>query len=292
MFYWYCAGWRGFIVKLVMYHADGDIFVGIDTDGGVVPTGIRSHEFFLGGLSAYHRLQQWAEKETTAIYEEDIAFAPAVPNPNKIICVGLNYKAHADETGGDVPEYPILFSKFNNALAAAGEPIPIPPSFEKVDYEAELVVVIGRRAKQVPVARALDYVLGYTIGNDISERALQFRSGQWLLGKTPDKFLPIGPYLVTADDIPDPQNLTIRGYLNRVVRQDSHTSQMIFSVAELISYASQYMTLMPGDIISTGTPDGVILGQPKGQRRWLQAGDTYTVEIEGIGTLSNDFVVG
>src|SRR5690606_27349278 len=137
---------------------------------------------------------------------------------------------------------------------------------------------------------ALNYVLGYCNGNDISERSLQFRSGQWLLGKTPDKFLPIGPYLVTADTITDPQNLRIRGWLNGESRQESNTSDMIFTVAKIIAYASQFMTLNPGDIFVTGTPEGVILGRPEDKRDWLKAGDEYKVEIEGLGTLSNKMI--
>ncbi len=148
-----------------------------------------------------------------------------------------------------------------------------------MDYEAELVVVMGRTAKNVPVENALDYVLGYCNGNDLSERALQFRSGQWLLGKSLDGFMPIGKYLVTADDIPNPQDLRIRGWMNGELRQDSNTADMIFSVAEIISYASQFMTLQAGDIISTGTPEGVILGYTPDEQRWMQAGDEYVVRV-------------
>ncbi|MDZ4763013.1 MAG: fumarylacetoacetate hydrolase family protein, partial [Chloroflexota bacterium] len=201
------------------------------------------------------------------------------------ICVGLNYRRHAIETGAAIPTTPILFSKFNNALAAPGEVVPIPRTAEQTDYEAELVVVIGRRAKYVSEADALDHVLGYCNGNDVSARDLQLRTSQWLLGKTPDKFMPIGPYLMTADEAGDPANLRVRGWLNGEPRQDSNTADMIFSVAQVISYASQYMTLEPGDIITTGTPEGVILGMK--DKVWLKPGDEYIVEIGNLGRLVN-----
>lgn len=157
-----------------------------------------------------------------------------------------------------------------------------------MDYEAELCVVIGKRARYVSEADALDHVLGYCNANDLSERALQFASSQWLLGKTLDKFLPIGPYLVTADEVNDPQSLPVRGWLNGELRQNSHTSDMIFSVAQCISYASQFFTLEPGDIISTGTPEGVILGMK--DKVWMKPGDVYEVEIGPLGRLRNQLV--
>ena len=220
--------------------------------------------------------------------ESELTCAPAVPNPGKILCVGLNYKKHAEETGAEPPAYPVLFSKFNNAIAAPNEAIPLQSDWETVDYESELGVVIGATARNVSADDALECVFGYCNMNDISERERQMRSGQWLLGKTLDKFLPLGPYVVTADEIPDPQNLSIRGWLNGELRQDSNTSDMIFSVAEVIAYASQVMTLEPGDVISTGTPEGVIMGmEPK---VWLRPGDEYVVEVEGLGRLANRMV--
>jgi len=218
----------------------------------------------------------------------DLKYAPAIENPGKILCVGLNYKKHAAETGMAEPEYPVLFSKFNNAIAAPDEDIPLQADWTTVDYESELGVVMGKTARNVAVEDALDYVFGYCNMNDLSERNLQMRSGQWLLGKTLDKFLPVGPYVLTADEIPDPQNLTIRGWLNGELRQDSNTADMIFSVAEIIAYASQIMTLVPGDVISTGTPEGVILGMEP--RIWLRPGDEYVVEVQGLGKLANRMV--
>ena len=215
--------------------------------------------------------------------ESGLEIGPCVPHPGKILCVGLNYRRHAAESGMDVPKTPVLFSKFNNALAAPGDEVSLPAVGVQYDYEAELVAVIGKEAKNVSEADALGYVLGYCNGDDLSARDLQFVSSQWLLGKTLDRFMPIGPYLVT--DIADPQTLAIRCWLNGEKRQDSNTSDMVFTVAQIISYASQYMTLYPGDIISTGTPEGVILGMK--EKHWLKPGDEVTVEVEGLGRLTN-----
>jgi 2-keto-4-pentenoate hydratase/2-oxohepta-3-ene-1,7-dioic acid hydratase in catechol pathway len=202
----------------------------------------------------------------------------------------LNYADHAKESNSELPEHPVLFNKFNNTLAAHNEEIPIRAEWERVDYEAELAVVIGKTASRVSEDKALDYVLGYTIANDLTERRLQSRTSQWMLGKSVDKFLPLGPYLVTPDEIGDPQNLIIRGWLNGELRQQSHTSRMIFSVAHIISYISQTITLNIGDVILTGTPEGVILGYPKEERVWMKAGDYYEIEIENIGKLSNGLI--
>lgn len=274
-------------MKLLMYHEQDDIYVGILSDDEVIVTGIKADDFLGEGLSAYEELRQLDVQNLDKIPVDDLKIAPTVPNPSKIICVGLNYQKHAAESGMAEPEYPLLFSKFNNSIAGDGDLVPMAEDWLQVDYEAELVVVIGKTAKNVTVDEALDYVLGYCNGNDLSERALQFRSGQWLLGKSLDGFMPIGKYLVTADEIPNPQDLRIRGWLNGELRQDSNTADMIFSVAEIISYASQFMTLQAGDIISTGTPEGVILGYAPDEQQWMQVGDEYVVEIEGLGQLRN-----
>ena len=242
----------------------------------------------LAVLPALQALIDAVEDAALFLDEADLTYAPTVPNPGKILCVGLNYRKHAAESGMAEPQEPVLFSKFNNALAAPDEDIPLQADWTAVDYESELGVVMGKKARNVNVDEALDHVFGYCNMNDLSERDLQMRSGQWLLGKTLDKFLPLGPYVVTADAIPDPQNLSIKGWMNGELRQDSNTADMIFSVAEVIAYASQVMTLSPGDIISTGTPEGVILGmQP---RVWMQPGDEYIVEVEGLGKLVNRMV--
>ncbi len=274
-------------MKLLMYHEQDDIYVGILSDDEVIVTGIKADDFLGEGLSAYEELRQLDIQNLDKIPVADLKIAPTVPNPSKIICVGLNYQKHAAESGMAEPEYPLLFSKFNNSIAGDGDFVPMAEDWLQVDYEAELVVIIGKTAKNVTVDEALDYVLGYCNGNDLSERALQFRSGQWLLGKSLDGFMPIGKYLVTADEIPNPQDLRIRGWLNGELRQDSNTADMIFSVAEIISYASQFMTLQAGDIISTGTPEGVILGYAPDEQQWMQVGDEYVVEIEGLGQLRN-----
>jgi 2-keto-4-pentenoate hydratase/2-oxohepta-3-ene-1,7-dioic acid hydratase in catechol pathway len=248
--------------------------------------------FAEGALMACRSLlERWQEDATPRqpflLEESRLTLAPAVVNPGKILCVGLNYAKHAAESGMDAPKQPVLFSKFNNSLAAHGEDVPI-GGLEQVDYEAELAVVIGTRAKNISVEDALNYVFGYCNANDLSERKLQFVSGQWLVGKTLDKFMPLGPYLVTADEAGNPANMPVKGWLNGELRQDSNTNDLIFSVAECISYASHYMTLEPGDVISTGTPEGVILGMK--DKVWLKPEDTYTVEIGNLGKLTNKVV--
>jgi 2-keto-4-pentenoate hydratase/2-oxohepta-3-ene-1,7-dioic acid hydratase in catechol pathway len=222
--------------------------------------------------------------------EESLTLGPAVPNPGKIICVGLNYRKHAEESGAAIPESPVLFSKFVNTVAAPNEDVPLPDSATQYDYEVELGVVIGKPVKNVAEGDALDTVFGYVTANDLSARELQTRTSQWILGKTLDKFMPIGPYLVTADDVPDPQALQLRTWMNGELRQDSNTSDMIFPVAEIISYISRHFSLAPGDGIITGTPAGVILGLA--EKNWLKAGDVVEVEVEGLGKLSNRMVAG
>lgn len=218
-----------------------------------------------------------------------LQLAPCVPRPGKIICVGLNYRPHAVEAQMDVPTQPILFSKFNNALAGSGQTVPMPAEAVQIDYEAELAIVIGRRAQGVQPAEARGYVFGYCNANDLSARDLQFRSSQWLLGKTLDGFCPIGPWVATADEVADPKNLTVRCYVNGEERQRGNTAEMIFDCDYLVSYISRSITLEPGDLILTGTPEGVVLGYPPERRQeaWLKAGDVVEVEIEGLGRLVN-----
>ncbi len=222
--------------------------------------------------------------------EKSLTIGPAVTYPNKMICVGLNYRKHAEETNSPIPEYPILFNKFNNALNGHGHDVYLPKVSKMVDYEAELVIVIGMEAKYVAKEDALKYVFGYCNGNDLSARDLQKRTQQWLLGKSCDGFGPIGPYLVTADEVGDPNNLDIKCLVNGEVRQHSNTADMIFNVAEIVSYTSQHMTLVPGDIIFTGTPAGVVMGYPIDKQIFLQPGDQVTIEIEKLGSLTNHMV--
>jgi 2-keto-4-pentenoate hydratase/2-oxohepta-3-ene-1,7-dioic acid hydratase in catechol pathway len=292
-------------MKLLNFRDGSGLKLGVKTDKGViyvhaaamsllaqgVPTDLNA--VIRGGPDALAALRGFVamaseraiESSSWLLHEEDLTYGPGVPNPGKILCVGLNYLQHAQESGMEPPKHPVLFSKFNNAIAASGDDIPVSDVVTQMDYEAELVVVIGRRAKNVSEAEALDYVFGYTNGNDISDRALQFVSGQWLLGKSLDRFLPVGPYLVTTDDIPDPQNLPVKCWLNGELRQDSNTADMIFTVAQIVSYASKHMTLEPGDIISTGTPQGVIMGMDP--KNWMKPGDTMVVEVGDMGRLEN-----
>ena len=216
--------------------------------------------------------------------EDKVAFGPAVTNPEKIICLGYNYKKHVAEMHIATPTSPVLFNKFNNALNYHNGVINLPQSVaKKFDYEVELVIVIGRTARNVSEADALSYVFGYTTGNDFSARDLQFKTSQLMLGKTSDGFAPLGPWLVTADQIPDPQNLKLECKVNGVVRQSSNTNDMIFDCKTVVSYISKVWTLKPGDIIFTGTPEGVILGYAPEKQVWLKPGDQVTTSIEKLG---------
>ena len=229
------------------------------------------------------------EADGALLAEDSIEYGPVVTCPEKIICIGLNYRRHAKEVNLAIPKQPVLFSKFNNALSAHRRAIKLPVHVaQKFDYETELVIVMGKQAKNVPAQDALSYVAGYCTGNDFSARDLQFDSGgQWLLGKTPDQFAPVGPYMVTADQV-NPDKLKIECRVNGELRQSSNTDDFIFNCAEIISYISRHMTLCPGDIIFTGTPEGVILGYPKDKQVWLKAGDRLACRVEGLGELEFD----
>jgi 2-keto-4-pentenoate hydratase/2-oxohepta-3-ene-1,7-dioic acid hydratase in catechol pathway len=208
-----------------------------------------------------------------------------IERPQKIICVGLNYSDHAEEQGVALPERPILFAKWPNTLIGSGEPIVVPAISQQVDYEAELGVVIGRRVKGASAENALEAVAGYVCVNDVSARDLQFADGQWVRGKSPDTFCPVGPRLVPASEIPDPQVLGIRAVLNGETMQESTTANMVFGVAEIIAFVSQAITLEPGDLIATGTPAGV--GAFRDPPVFMQPGDEITIEIDGVGALTN-----
>jgi 2-keto-4-pentenoate hydratase/2-oxohepta-3-ene-1,7-dioic acid hydratase in catechol pathway len=228
------------------------------------------------------------DRSVAPVYSLDqIEFLPAT-YPSKILAIGRNYFDHAIEGGAAPPEAPLLFNKLPNSLSAHGAPIVLPGISEKVDYEAELAVIIGRRAKRVSEAAALDYVFGYTLINDVSARDLQYGDGQWTRGKGLDTFAPLGPFITTRDEIADVQALKIEGRLNGEVMQSSNTSKMIFQVAYLVSYLSQGMTLEPGDVIASGTPEGV--GVFRKPPVLLKAGDVFEVEIEGLGTLRNPVI--
>jgi 2-keto-4-pentenoate hydratase/2-oxohepta-3-ene-1,7-dioic acid hydratase in catechol pathway len=224
--------------------------------------------------------------------EKDAKFGPCVTKPEKILMLGFNYRRHAAETGTPIPKTPVLFNKYNNALSGHGGTIKLPVKVAtKFDYEVELQVIVGKPARDVSEADALDYVFGYATGNDFSARDLQFRDGkasQFMIGKTPDGFMPVGPWLVGADLVGDPQKLGVECYVNGERRQSSNTSDMIFTCAQIISYASQIFTLKPGDLISTGTPEGVILGKPEAAQVWLKPGDKVGCSVEKLGELRFD----
>ena len=216
---------------------------------------------------------------------EALRLRAPVPRPGKLVCVGLNYRDHAAESKMPVPERPVLFSKFTTAVIGPGDAIVIPSSSEKVDYEAELAVVIGRRVKGASRDEAARAILGYTIVNDVSARDFQFGDGQWQRGKSCDTFAPMGPSIVTADEIADPQQLGIRLRVNGQTLQSSNTNQMIFGAVDLVTFISETITLEPGDVIATGTPPGV--GFARQPPVFLKAGDLVEVEIDGLGVLAN-----
>jgi acylpyruvate hydrolase len=218
----------------------------------------------------------------------EVALKAPVPRPGKLILLGLNYRDHAEETGQQIPEVPTLFAKYNNSVVGPGAAIIIPRPTEQIDYEAEFAFVIGRRGHRVPRERALDYVAGYTIINDVSARDYQFVTSQWLVGKTFDTHCPMGPALVLKDEIPDPHALDLSLSIAGEVLQRSNTRQLIFKIPETVEYLSQVMTLDPGDVISTGTPAGV--GFTRKPPRWLRPGETVRVEIAGLGALENPVI--
>jgi acylpyruvate hydrolase len=227
-----------------------------------------------------------ADAPPAAVLERSaVTLKAPIPRPGKILCIGLNYRDHAAESNQPIPEHPTVFAKYVNTVIGPGEAIVLPKITEKIDYEAEFAFVIGRTARHVAAADALDYVAGYLPFNDVSARDYQMRTSQWTVGKTFDTFGPMGPALVTADEIPDPHNLDIQLSINGEVLQSSNTRNLIFSVNELIADLTSFMTLEPGDLISTGTPSGV--GAARDPQRWLRAGDVVRIEIAGLGVLEN-----
>lgn len=290
-------------MKLLQFQGGDGLKLGVKTDRGIVDIAAAAEALGLDapsslievievGQPAVDALQAVvdasAESDAAAAWTLDemgLQYGPAVADPGKIICVGLNYRRHAAETGMAVPETPVLFSKYMNTIASYGDSVSLPPVAKQYDYEVELGVVIGKPARNVSEDEALDAVLGYVTSNDISVRDLQTRTSQWLLGKTLDNFLPVGPYLVTSDEVGDPQLLSIKTWVNGDIRQDSNTGDMIFTVAQIVSYISRYFTLEPGDLIVTGTPEGVAMGRE--DKPWLKPGDEVVVEVEKLGALKN-----
>jgi 2-keto-4-pentenoate hydratase/2-oxohepta-3-ene-1,7-dioic acid hydratase in catechol pathway len=298
-------------MQLLTHVAGGRLRLAAKTPSGIIDLGMAQaalgapaagprapesiEELLAGGQAAQDAFAALVERAAAlgpdhswVLDESKLVFAPCVPPTGKIILVGRNYRRHAAETGHDVTDTPSLVSKFGTALAGHGEQIPLPRTASRFDYEAELAVVIGRRARHVSEENALSFVLGYCCANDLSARDLQFLTTQWLLGKSLDKFMPVGPWLVTADEVGNPQALGVRCWLNGELRQDASTSDMVFTVAALISYISQHMALLPGDLISTGTPEGVILGRT--EKVWLKPGDEVVVEVEKVGRLANRLI--
>ncbi|MDN5217036.1 fumarylacetoacetate hydrolase family protein [Fulvivirgaceae bacterium BMA12] len=231
------------------------------------------------------KLRSWynENKDSCATIEPGSRLGPPLKNPSKIVCVGLNYAMHAKESGMEVPKEPVLFFKATSSITGPYDDIVIPKNSEKTDWEVELAVVIGKKATYVEASEAMDYVAGYMLHNDVSERAFQLEmGGQWVKGKSADTFAPIGPELVTSDEVDDPHNLALWLKLNDETVQNSNTSDLIFSIPELISYISRFMSLLPGDVISTGTPSGVGLGlEPP---RFLKSGDVVELGIDHVGT--------
>lgn len=243
-------------------------------------------ELIMSGKKGTALMEQLAAAKSAEVDSAKLVYAPVVTAPEKLLCVGLNYMKHALEAKAPIPKTPVLFSKFANALAAHQQAIKLPAASTQCDYEAELVIVIGKEAVNVSEEAALDYVFGYTVGNDLSARDLQNTTSQWLLGKTPDGFAPVGPCILAAEGV-DPNNLTMQCHVNGELRQNTNTNDMIFNCKQVISYVSKHMTLKPGDIIFTGTPAGVMLGYPEDKKAWLKPGDVVEVSIESIGTLTN-----
>jgi 2-keto-4-pentenoate hydratase/2-oxohepta-3-ene-1,7-dioic acid hydratase in catechol pathway len=243
---------------------------------------------FLQGGSEMRRLAEKAlasAKPGSRQARSAVTLKAPIPWPGKIVAIGQNYLEHAKESGASRPPFPIIFAKYANSVIGPGQAIVIPAAVTKPDYEGELAVVIGRRGRNIPEAEALSYVAGYMPLNDVSARDWQNRTGQWVIGKTCDTFCPMGPALVTADEVPDPQNLHLRTVIGDEVLQVGYTGDMIFSVAHLIADMTRVMTLEPGDVIATGTPPGI--GAARTPPRWLKPGDVVRIEIDGVGVLEN-----
>lgn len=263
-----------------------DVVVDLQAADASLPGSVRG--LLEAGPAAVARAAAAAEAATCALDAASVKLAAPIPDPGKILCIGLNYADHAAESGQPLPDYPIVFSKYSNAVIGSGEPIILPKVTDMVDYEAELGFVIGKRGRHISEADALDFVAGYLPVNDVSARDYQERVSQWTLGKSFDSFAPMGPALVTADEVPDPHNLAIRLWIGDETLQDSNTSQLIFNVPQLVAAISEVMTLDPGDIVSTGTPPGV--GGARRPPRWLRAGETVHIEIERLGVLRNPII--
>ncbi|MBK5463228.1 fumarylacetoacetate hydrolase family protein [Peribacillus sp. TH16] len=283
-------------MKIASFSVKSDHHIGIVQDDQIISLTALGPDDFPACMKTFIERGSELRKRAEQLIEQrgnddakfslsEVKFLPPIAQPEKIICVGLNYIDHCTETGMEPPASPVIFSKYANAIVGQNDVIEIPINSKEVDFEAELAIVIGKKAKNVSEEEANDYVFGYTIMNDISARDLQFQDGQWSRGKTADTFAPIGPVVVTHDEVGDPHELAISLELNGEMMQDSNTSNLIFTVPQIISFLSQSMTLKPGDLIATGTPPGVGMG--RNPKVWLKNGDRMNVSIERIGTLSN-----
>lgn len=264
----------------------GDSFLDIHATEANLPGNVR--QLLEGGPDVLRAVAQLAQRPNAVQYPAaGVKFHAPVCDPQKIVCIGLNYKDHAAESGSPIPKDPVLFSKYPTALIGNGQTIMLPKVSQEVDYEAELVIVVGKKGRHLTLNNALEHVAGYCVGHDVSARDWQLRKDgkQWMVGKTFDTFAPCGPVLVTRDEVPNAQNLSIQLRLNGQTMQNSSTAQMIFGVAELLTYLSQVFTLLPGDLIYTGTPPGV--GVARKPPVFLKEGDVVEVEIEGLGVLRN-----
>ena len=287
-------------MKLVTFSAHGQQRMGVlradDTIADVCRADSGLPEDILDFLAAGEPTRQQAARVVAGIGDAHVLdqqtarLGPPIPRPGKILCIGINYKDHIEETNSETPEHPVVFSKYANAIIGPQDPIQLPAVSRMVDYEAEFAVVMGRTARNVSRAEALDYVGGYTILYDVSARDYQKRTSQWVMGKSPDTFAPIGPVVVTADAIPDPHTLDIKLRLNGKEMQSSNTRQLLFTVNDLIQDITSLITLEPGDIISTGTPGGV--GMAREPQVLLKPGDVVEVEIENIGVQVNPVIQG
>ena len=279
-------------MRIVTIQSDGNSRVALEIQGGFAPLDSRLAPSMLDLITQWDQISKTipTSDAKNLINKNDVNLEAPISDPGKIICIGKNYAKHAAEMGSEPPSIPVVFSKFNSAIASPGSDITLPPISEKVDFEAELVVVIGKQGRFIDRSDAMSHVFGYCCGNDISARDWQKEKpgGQWLLGKTFDGFAPLGPGIVTADEIDDPNNLDITLRLNGETMQSSNTSHLIFPIDFLISHLSQFVTLQPGDLIFTGTPAGV--GAGRTPPIFLKNGDQLEVEIEGIGKLHNRIV--
>lgn len=281
-------------MRIISFRQNGHTAAGVVNDKGVLPLqNLGYHDalsFIAAGEEVHQRVQDLSSSAPMRdlLPLDSVRLTAPIPRPPKILCIGLNYRDHAVESKMEIPSVPTVFAKFANAVIGPGDPIVLSAATEKPDYEAEFAVVIGKKAKRVPSAKWKDYVFGYTILNDVSARDVQLATSQWTVGKSFDTFAPIGPHIVTADEVSDPHALDIRLSIGGETLQHSNTRELIFKVPELIEYLSRAMTLEPGDIISTGTPAGVGLG--RNPQRWLHPGEEVVIEIENIGTLRNPVV--